>query len=243
MGFLKKLKKTVTNVARPVTKLVSVPVKAVVKPVAKVATKVIQAPVKAVVKPVAKILPRVIAAPITGGASLVAPKTVIRKAVAVAAPLSALVVPALTGGAGLFVQPKQVGITNADSAALFDRSQQVSRIVAAGATAIGGAVLAAPAIGAAISTGVGSVGTGLATFGKAGLVAGSRLIEKSAADMKDEKLSGTRDEQGQRQNQVTRNKAGRDNPAVTSTPSGGLPPWIWPVGAAVAVVGLLVLRK
>jgi hypothetical protein len=251
MGLFKSIKKTVSNVTKPITKVVTAPVKALVKAapiVAKVPTKVIQTAVKAVA-PIAKVptkvmqtavkvVPRILAAPLTGGASLVAPKAVIRSAVAVAAPLTALVAPGLTMGAGLVIQPKTIGITNADNAKLFDKSQQVARIAAATGAVVGGAVLAAPAVAAALTTG----GTGVAaTFGKDGLELGKRLLETGASALMNGKLGDTLDDAKQRQDQVTQNKAGR--PAITATAPSGLPPWVWPVGAAVAVIGVLVLRK
>jgi len=168
-------------------------------------------------------------------------KMVLRKTAAVAAPV-------YTGGVGLFVQPKVLGIKNSSSAKLFDRSQQVTRIVGA----VVGAAVAAPIVGpalasagSAVGTGLSTLGGGLATFGKEGL---SMLIpgtEERSDVAREEKTGDTFNESIQRLADLARAKARRDNPAVTDTLSmpSGLPPWLLLVGASVPVVAFLMARK
>lgn len=99
----------------------------------------VRKPLKAVTKPVARVTEKIL-------------KPVVKPLRPVAAALAPLVNPM-----ALFVQPKALGIKNQNSAAIFDKSQQVSRIVAATVATAGVAKVVAPALLATAKTlGVGA---------------------------------------------------------------------------------------
>jgi len=191
---------------------------------------------KTVGKPLTKVVQKVTATGPLKGA-----KMILRKTAAVAAPFT-------TGGIGLVVQPKVLGIKNASSAKLFDRSQQVTRIVGAVAAGVVAAPIVGPVLasaGSAIGTGLSTVGGGLATFGKQGLAMLTPGTEDRSDVAREEKLGMTMGASTGYMSALAKAKAARDNPAATGTLSmpSGLPPWLLPVGAAVAVVAFLVIWK
>jgi len=196
----------------------------------------IRNPVKKITSPVTSVVQKV-----TAKGPLKTVKLAARKVAAVAAPFT-------TGGVGLVVQPKVLGIKNASSAKLFDRSQQVTRIVGAVAAGVVAAPIVGPVLasaGSAIGTGLSTMGGGLATFGKQGLAMLTPGTEDRSDVAREEKLGMTMGASMGYLSALAKAKAARDNPAATGTLSmpSGLPPWLLPVGAAVAVVAFLAVRK
>ena len=83
-------------------------------------------------------------------------------------PVGAAIAPFTTGGIGLFVQPKFLGIKSESSQKIFDKSQQATRIVAAVAATVVTAGALAPVMGAGGAAATG--GTAAAVAGGVGLL-------------------------------------------------------------------------